>query len=253
MAEYYIRQQNAEDSRGPYSIHQIADLAEAGQVDQTTLYYDEDREEWLALAGNPEIAKAVFPEKRSLGLKSRERTASKGTATEEDGVTLTVSDMLAAAEGNTEETKHLKRKSKLSEKAAAMSMPVLGVIFLLSAFAFLYPGVSVIQTILDEKEYALLLDHPMLMVGILDLFLALCCFLHVTDIFPFLRFRAMLGLGYFTYTFWALQDTKMMLAAVVSSLCIFVITITLNLPLMILCIVLGIGGMAMIAVSAFFG
>lgn len=203
----------------------------------------------MPLIGNAEIAKIVFPEKRPLGLKNRERTSGKPT--EEANEQLTVSDMLAAAEGNTEDTKHLKRKLMLSEKAAAMSMPVLSVIFLLSAFSFLYPQIEVIQTIFEDREYGLLLDNPMMVVGLLDLFLALCCFLHVTDIFPFLRFRAMLGLGYFAYSYWAMDDSIMMVAAVASSISIFVITITLNFPLMILCAILGIGGMGMIAASTF--
>jgi hypothetical protein len=46
MADYYIRTPEREESRGPFDASQLLTLAEAGQITENTLHYDESKEEW---------------------------------------------------------------------------------------------------------------------------------------------------------------------------------------------------------------
>ena len=59
--EYYIRKPDQETARGPYNIEKLQSLAEAGQVDTETLYYDENLETWAAIASNEELRHEIFP------------------------------------------------------------------------------------------------------------------------------------------------------------------------------------------------
>ena len=52
MLEYYIRTPEQDESRGPFDASKLRTLAEAGQVTENTLYYDEDKEEWIPMASN---------------------------------------------------------------------------------------------------------------------------------------------------------------------------------------------------------
>ena len=101
--EIYIRNATETEARGPFTAQQVADLADAGQVTAETLIYDATTEQWVALSTNPELMTVVFPEKRKLSLKSKQiATLNKPV---EDARPITVSEMLAAAEGHTDDTR----------------------------------------------------------------------------------------------------------------------------------------------------
>ncbi|MEO0795084.1 MAG: hypothetical protein AAFX93_07980 [Verrucomicrobiota bacterium] len=253
MGEYYIREPESEEAKGPYDPDRIADLIEAGKATESTLYYDEDHEDWLPLGQNDEIRLAIDPETKPLGLKPKEVLAESLDEEDEMRPEMKVDDMLAAAEGNTSETKHLRKRHRRAETSAAISLPALAVIMLMAAIIEIWPNVSVISDIQENGEYSLILQYPLLIVGILDLFLTLCCILSVTDAFPLIRFRLMLGLGYFGYVFWSWGDTSQMLAIIAGSFAGWVCTITLNLYAMIACAVIGILGMGMVAAITVLG
>ncbi|WOO43538.1 hypothetical protein [Rubellicoccus peritrichatus] len=252
MSEYYIRQPEENEARGPYTIPKITDLIESGKADRETLYYDEDREDWIPIVESQSLSDILFPEKKHLNLRAKE-VADTINADESEARTVTVDEMLAASEGRTEDTKHLKTKGTNMERAAAISLPALGVMMILSAISNIYPGWAIIQLITEEKDYLLLLQHPKLILGCLDAFLALCCFLAVTDAFPVIRFRAMVGLGYFAYIAWSWGDTNQLIAVAVGSIAAFICTITLNLYVMIVCAAAGILGMGALAVFSIMG
>lgn len=253
MSEYYIRQPEENEARGPYTVPKISDLIENGKADRDTLYYDEEKEDWIAIIENVNLRDVLFPEKQRLNLKAKEVANSINQEDDASARTVTVDEMLAAAEGKTEDTKHLTTRASNMEKAAAISLPALGIMLLLSAVSNIFPGLSILQTVMDDKEYLLLLQHPLLILGIFDLFLALCCFLSVTDAFPLMRFRAMIGLGYFAYIFWAWGEVPQLIAVAAGSICIYICTLTLNLYLMVICAILGIAGMGALAALAFMG
>jgi hypothetical protein len=47
--EIYIRNASETEARGPFNPQQVADLAEAGQVNAETLIYEATSEQWVAL------------------------------------------------------------------------------------------------------------------------------------------------------------------------------------------------------------
>ena len=69
MSDYYIRTPEQNESRGPFDISKLLTLAEAGQINPNTLYYDEEKEEWIPIALNDALRAQVFPEREKLSLK----------------------------------------------------------------------------------------------------------------------------------------------------------------------------------------
>jgi len=92
---------------------------------------------------------------------------------------------------------------------------------------------------LQERDPFLLFQHPWLMIGLIDAFFMLCCFLNVTDAFPLIRVRFMFGLGYFGFLYWSWNDIPSMGAAVVASIAIYMCTASLNF--FAICISVGLG------------
>ena len=212
MPEYYIRTPEQDESRGPFNINKLLTLAEAGQVTENSLYYDEENEEWVPIALNEELKAQVFPKSESLKLHVGEDDQDKVSdedSKEESG--LNVQDMLKAAEADTEETRHLKRSQKSFERAVALASLTLGLMMLLSAVLLL---------------------------------------LSVTEIYPLIRGRSMLGLGFGVYLGWALGDPLLMLAFGLGCAGVFLATLAQRLSVMLLAIVMGVGGNGALAFLA---
>ena len=237
MPEYYIRTPEQDESRGPFNINKLLTLAEAGQVTENSLYYDEENEEWVPIALNEELKAQVFPKSESLKLHVGEDDQDKVSdedSKEESG--LNVQDMLKAAEADTEETRHLKRSQKSFERAVALASLTLGLMMLLSA--------------VNEGVYTNLLNYPFLLVGFFDLIMAVLLLLSVTEIYPLIRGRSMLGLGFGVYLGWALGDPLLMLAFGLGCAGVFLATLAQRLSVMLLAIVMGVGGNGALAFLA---
>ena len=279
--EYYIRTAKSGEARGPYTVDDLQSLAEAGQVDRETLIFDDAMEVWVEIGKHETLLGQIFPERKKLTLKqpgpqkkeSPEKNEEESkpekkeenappirttSDTDDEGNVLPehdVSEMLLAAEGQTEDTEHLKRKQERQNAAASMSLPGLGLIMLLSAFVLIYPNYSTIQLALSGEEeggYFLLLD-PMIMIGLLDLIFAIFLLLAVSEIFPAIRLRAALGLGFWGFIFWAGGDPTLMVIAMAGHLSLFICTMTLNLYLMMAGLVLGVLSFGMLSYLAFTG
>lgn len=251
MSEYYIRTPEHDESRGPFNVSKLLTLAEAGQVTENTLYYDEEKEEWIPLALNEELKALVFPKSESLRLR-----VIKGEADEledgEDGekTGISVEDMLKAAEADTEETRHLKKSKKSFEQAVAVASMTLGLMLLLSAVSFIVPHLSSIQGAINKGDYTNLLNYPFLLLGAFDLIMAILLLLSVTEVYPIIRGRSMLGFGFGVYLGWALGDPLLLLAFGLGMAGIFMATICQRLTLMLLAVVMGVGGTGALAYLA---
>lgn len=248
MAEYHIRKPDSETAEGPYEIPQLQGLLENGIITQDYLYFDESAGEWKNFSDNADLKEALFPEEKRLILKKREKKATDLNSADDEGPAVSVDAMLANAEGQTEETKHLTESLKWQERAASICLPGMAAIFLLSACGAMLPEFSFISELFSEKEWLRLLSHPLLILAVVDLFLALCCILGATDAFPIIRFRAALGLGYFGYVYWAFGDIHASIAVIVASAALFLATLSLNFLLTLACIVSGVAGMGYILV-----
>lgn len=248
MAEYHIRKPDSENAQGPYDLPQLQGLLENGIITPDYLYFDESAGQWKAFAENADLKEALFPEEKRLILKKREKKSTGLNATDSESKEISVDEMLANAEGQTEETKHLTESIKWQERAASICLPGMAAIFLLSAAGAMLPELSFIAELFREKEWFRLLSHPLMILALVDLFLALCCILGATDAFPIVRFRAAVGLGYFGYVYWAFGDPHASIAVIVASAALFMATLSLNFILTLACVVSGIAGMGYILV-----
>lgn len=243
MQDYYIRTPEHDDSRGPFNVVKLQSLVEAGQVDENTLYYDEEKEEWIPIALNEALKAEVFPKRERLSLRIEPQSA-EDDGEEETGDAINVESMLAAADGETEETKHLKKKRESFERAIAISPVSLAIMMFLSGAFLLIPHLSIVQEALGEAPLSSLLNYPFLLIAFLDLILGVALLLAVTEVFPFVRGRAMLTLGFGLYLGWAIGDPELLVAFALAAIGPFTATLAQRFSLMVLAVVLGIIGNA---------
>lgn len=239
--ELYIRNATETEARGPFNVQQVADLAEAGQVTPETLVYDANAEQWVAFKDQPELLAAIFPEKKKLSLKAKEiKTLNK---TDEAAKPITVNDMLDAAEGRTDDTKGKSDPALDMARAARIGMIGAIVTLVLAAAGEILPGTEALMSMQGAK----LLQKPLVLLGALDLGLAVLLGLGMVTIYPFIRFRAALGLGLMGFMFYA-QGASLSLA-LVSAGCVglYLCTVFVSLVPVILAAAAGVGGMGYLA------
>jgi hypothetical protein len=197
--EFYIRNASETDARGPFTVEQLLSLAEAGQVTPETLYYDATTEQWIAIGDENELRAQIFPEKKKLTIK-RESKLSLINKTKEGEANVDVNDMLAAAEGRTAETKGKRRGIDMIERCAKLGSFAV----MLTLLCFMAGEISPAIDVLVSPSVGGFLSNPLLVLGLLDLLLTVIIFLGVISFYPFIRFRAMLGLGFTGTLYWVL-------------------------------------------------
>lgn len=244
--EYYVRGLNDADARGPFSLEQLASLVEAGQVDAQTYYYDTASEQWLLITGNAELKAALWPEKKKLGFKQMDfKPLNKETT--DSAAPITVQQFLDAAEGKTEDTKGRTDKSEVMMTAAQWGTRSAAIISLASAAALVLPGIDAV-TAFDVSK---ILQAPTVILGLVDAVIALLLFLGVIQIYPFVRFRAVFGLGFLGFLFLAQGQATPSIAVAAGSVGLYFSTIFLSYIPLAVSALLGLGGMAMLATMAY--
>lgn len=224
MQEFYIRNETDTDARGPFNLEQLTSLAEAGQVTGETLYYDAVAEQWTTIGGKAELMAQLFPEKKKLKVRPKEtfKTLNPEVA---DAKPIEVTDMLAAAEGRTADTKDKGDAMEAQARAAKLGMYAATAMLLISAVGFLLPVADRIAA----ADFAGVLAHPLALLGVLDLALFVLLALGTVSLYPFVRFRAALGLGLLGFIFWNQGEVGPMAAAVAGSVGLYFATILTNL------------------------
>ena len=249
--ELFIRGPEEETASGPSSTDALITLAEAGKITPDHYYFDARMESWALIRSNEPLLKEIFPEKKTLSL--RKKTAEEIHSInkeEDDSPPVRVVEMMAAAEGHTHETKHVRSKRVWQERTASISVPTLGILLLVSALSVLYPSWSIINGILNDSEGAwhLLFQNPVVFLGALDLIMGAFLLLNATEIFPLIRFRAMVGSGFFAIVYgasWINGDPQglwMALSTLAFGFGLYICTLTLNFPLMVASATAGIAG-----------
>lgn len=193
--EFYIRTATETEAHGPFTQEQLVSLAEAGKVDPQTLYYEAATEQWVAIGANDELRTTVFPEKKRLTVKPKDRIAALNPGPETNPP-ITVNDMLAAAEGRTAETKDKRDRSISYEAAAKFGRLACAALLAISAFALLLPSLPLLST-LDPTFW----QQPLVYIGLLDVMLMILVLLGVVSVYPFIRFRAACGFGFIGFIF----------------------------------------------------
>lgn len=244
--EYYVRGVNDTDARGPFSIEQLASLVEAGQVTPETYYYDAATEQWLLLSANAEMKAVLWPEKKKIGFKHKEFKAVNEEKTD-SAPPITVQQFLDAAEGRTEDTKGKKDKGLTMMNAAMWGTRSAAIISLASAVALILPGIDAL-TAMDVPK---ILQTPGVILGIVDAVIGLLLLLGVITIYPFVRFRAVFGLGFLGFLFLTQGQLTPMIAVAAGSVGLYFCTIFLSYVPLGVAALLGLGGMAMLATMAY--
>lgn len=240
MQEFYIRKEGDEDSRGPFTLEQLASLIEAGQIDRQTFYYDSIAEKWVEIQSNIELVQVLFPIKKKLSMRPKDVAETVNLNPTEDEPPITVEDMLAAAEGNTEATRNKRDRSQDRARAAQWAMRATSLMLVISAAGMLVPNLDKVA----ELQLFELLSTPEIVIGVADLLVAMLLFLEWTEVYPAVRIRAALGIGFFAVYFGALQGHGLALASVVvGSLAAFFLTMVWNIWGVLVLGLIGLAGM----------
>jgi hypothetical protein len=239
--EFYIRNEAETEARGPFNIEQLVSLAAAGQVTNETLCYDATTEAWAPLASNEELRAAVFPEKNKLTIKKDIKIATLNKPTE-NNAPITVDDMLAAAEGRTADTKGRSDPMIAMARAAKIGMWIAVLTLIVAAAGEILPAAEAIQA----GDWGKMAAQPLAVLGAIDLLLAICLAMGMVTIYPFIRFRAMLGLGFIGFIFYTQGLQLPMMAAILGAIGLYFCTIVTDfLAILIvgLAALLGMGAM----------
>ena len=237
----YFRNPTESEARGPFSLQQITDLAEAGQVTRDSLFYNPDSEQWTALGTYPELFALVFPEKKKLTLKSKEITKLNKPDSRDKAIDVT--DLLDSAEGRTEETKSRANPEIAMMRAVRIGMIAAPIALIAAAAAEIIPSGQTLTSI----NLTNLTDHPFVILGLADVVLAFLLALGVSAIYPFLRFRATFGLGLVGLILHAQGMPLPGFATLIGSAGIYFCTLAVSLVPAITAAAAGIGGMGLLA------
>jgi hypothetical protein len=225
MEEYYIRKEDDEEARGPFTIEQLSSLVEAEQVDRETFYYESSTEEWVQVSTNEQLVATLFPEKKKLKIKPKEEIEIDSlNVKQEDEAPIAVQDMLAAAEGKTSETSDKRDRSDDVARATNVAVLFNAFILLITAGGLLVPSLND----LDPDEILKSLANPLFILGVIDLVLCVVLFLQVS-MFTLIRFRAAFGLGFYGWLYLAQDNELLLLAAIFTSAGLFLNTLFRNL------------------------
>jgi hypothetical protein len=236
--EFYIREASENEARGPFNLEQLVSLTETGQVTTETLWYDPMVEDWAPIGINEELKNALFPEKRKLRMKARDPIplAREG----ESLAPITVADMLAGAEGKTDETRDKADPEIVQLKAARIGMWSAIVCLVLAAAGEVLPAADAIAAL----DLGKIMDQPLVLLGAGDLFVATMLGLGVVSFYPLIRFRAALGLGLFGFVFFAQGSPIALLSVIGGSVGLYLMTISVDLLPVMIVSALGLAGMA---------
>ena len=235
--EYFVRGMNDTEARGPFTVEQLVTLGETGQIDAETLFYDAATEQWASISSNEQLREAIFPQKKKLGFKPKDAIEDLNVRKDEHRA-ITVEQILAAAEGRTVETKDMRARIEAQHQAARIGMLAGLVIFLLSSAALLLPYIDVVSTF-DPVSIA---KQPLILLGLVDLACAVLRGLEVINAYPFIRFRAAVGLGFLSVIFWSQGHPHVVMAIVVGSVGMYFCTVFVSYAPVITSALLGLAG-----------
>lgn len=237
--EFYIRKASETDARGPFTLEQLTSLAENGQVDAETFYYDAAAETWVPISGNPALVETLFPAKKTLRVKPKSDAQVKTlNVVSESDKPITVNDMLLAADGRTEDTKDRADPAITQGRSAAVGLYAGMSILFVTAAAYILPHIDLLLAL----DFAGLLRNPLSLLGLLNLVLAVCLALGAVGAYPLVRFAATLGLGFAATLFYFQGETLPLLFTVATGFGLFFCTILLNLPGVVLAALIGFVG-----------
>jgi hypothetical protein len=239
--EFYIRNETDTEARGPFTIEQLSSLIDSSQVTPSTLFYDPTEEKWTAIEQDATLKETLFPQKKKLTIRA---VPESDTLTKERGTSapILVNDLLAAAEGKTSETSGKIDPHLAMARAAGIGRIGAILALICAAAGELLPS----ATLIIEMDSMKILTNPMVILGVVDLFMAVVLGLGVVSLYPFIRFRAALGLGFFGFIFFSHGQPEILLALIGGSVGLYCCTVFVSIFPVIVSAVLAIGGFAIV-------
>ncbi len=236
--EFYIRNASETEARGPFTHEHLISLAETGQITKETLYYDSTKEEWVAMSEDKDLVAIVFPEKVVLKLKGKTKLKTVNI-TDTNAAPISVDDMLAAAEGRTADTQDRLDPGIARARAATIGLYSAVTLLVISALALIAPSIDV----LISPTLGTIIQHPLALLGVFNLVLALMLLLQVTQAYPLVRFSAALGVGMVGFLLWTQGQTMPLSAFAIGSAGLYFCTVFVSFAGIGLAAGLGLTGM----------
>jgi hypothetical protein len=237
--EFYIRNETDTEARGPFTLEQLTSLTDSGQLTPATLFYDANTEQWTPIETSAELKAAIFPEKKKLVVRPKQNLDALNKEVE-GAAPITVNDMLAAAEGRTADTKDKKDPAEDMARAAALGRWAAVLSLILAAAGEIQPSTDALL----EMDPAKILAQPLTILGAIDVLLAVILSLGVVSFYPFVRFRAALGLGFLGFIFWTHGQALPFLALCAGSAGLYLCTIFVSYLPVVIAAALSLGGLA---------
>jgi hypothetical protein len=235
--EFYIRGPTDTDARGPFTVEQLVTLGETGGIDTETLFYDATTEQWAPIATSDKVKSLVFPEKKRLSVKPKQHVATLNVQQEEHRP-ITVQQMLAAAEGRTDDTRDKRNYAEAQARAARAGLISATLICLFSATALILPHIDDVMAM----NWAAMNEHPLVFLGLVDLLCAVLLALGMAALYPFIRFRAAFGIGFLGLLYWLQNQPQMAFLVVGGSVGLYFCTVVVSYLPVLLSAILGLAG-----------
>jgi len=195
--EYYIRQPDDAEARGPFTLAQLSSLAGSGGLDARTLYFDANGEQWLPVAGDAE-----------LGILLRDASAS------------------APAPARANANVSTPTPTQTQTPTQAFAVKAARVLLFASAAVLLLAAVAVMATTPGGKMRALL-SQPFFWLGVIDVFLGACAgfLMRRNHLALIIRLRAAAGVGLLGVFFWLMAAIPALVFVVIASACLWLATV----------------------------
>ncbi|HWA88019.1 MAG TPA: DUF4339 domain-containing protein [Opitutus sp.] len=240
--EFYIRNETDTEARGPFTFEQLSSLIDSGQLTPATMFYDATTEQWVTIESNPELKSALFPEKKKLSVRAKEKLDTLNRESHDDAP-ITVDDMLAAAEGRTSDTKDKKDPTEAMARAAGIGRWTAIIAMILAAAGEILPSTDVLMSMDPVK----IVGSPLVILGVADVLLALILGLGVVAAYPLVRFRAALGLGFLGFIFWTHGQSLLLLALIAGCAGLYLCTVFVSYLSVGIAAILSLGGLGLVA------
>jgi hypothetical protein len=259
MSEYYIKQPQTDNSRGPLNLEQLVSMAETGVISEDTLLYDEISEKWRPFNTYSDLLPMVFPERKTLSLNRLEAAPTEDHVASEIAQgklkpKVSTEDLLAAAQGETKETRHIGQRKASTEKAAELAAPGIGTLLAISAIALIFPAKdTVIEALSTQSALFTVLLNPLLILGLLLAACSVGVYLGLTEVFPLLRILGAASVGMLLYLFWAWQNPLFAACGAMMGTGLFLSTLASRQSWMLFSLLIGIAGASILAYHAISG
>jgi len=222
---YFVKSNETDEKEGPFKLNQLKELVESEYLSKQSLFQSEEMEEFRSFADETILWNKIKPQEKVAlkmrnaamtttpgekdggkpkeGLKKKKQTEPpKPSPMDESG---DINRMLAAAEGKTDETKHIQRLRKSRDRAVGLLIPGLVFSFFISISVIVQPYWKPIYEMIMAGGLTVdyFIDNWILIFAIVDLLLVIGIGLGQTALFPLMRLRCGIGIGFFLFLFYS--------------------------------------------------